>query len=69
MKYRKSLTAEQIAKIKYPMPHCPISSWISLIFLVFVLGIMWLDADTRLALYIAPIWFGLVYASYYILIR
>jgi L-asparagine transporter-like permease len=65
MKYRESLTTEQIAQIKYPMPFSPISNWVSLAFLAFVGIAMFFNADTRVALYIAPIWFGLIIASYY----
>lgn len=65
MKYRESLSPEQIAQIKYPMPFSPISNWVSLAFLAFVAIAMFFNADTRVALYIAPIWFGLIIASYY----
>jgi AAT family amino acid transporter len=65
MKYRAGLNAQQVAQIKYPMPFSPISNWISLIFLVFVAIAMLFNADTRIALYIAPIWFGVIIASYY----
>lgn len=65
LKYRESLTAEQIAQIKYPMPHSPISNWVSMLFLVFVVVVMFFNEDTRVALYIAPMWFGLIIASYY----
>lgn len=65
MKYRAGLTAQQVAQIKYPMPFSPISNWISLLFLAFVAIAMFFNADTRIALYIAPIWFGMLVASYY----
>ncbi|CUH94703.1 putative amino acid permease YtnA [Propionispora sp. 2/2-37] len=65
-KYRESLTAEQIKQIKYPMPHAPVSTWLGLAFLIFVVLVMFFDNDTRVALYIAPVWFGIVVASYYV---
>ena len=65
LKYRESLSPEQIAQIKYPMPFSPISNWVSLAFLAFVAIAMFFNPDTRVALYIAPIWFGLIAASYY----
>lgn len=65
LKYRQSLTAEEISKIKYPMPFSPVSNWVSLAFLAFVAIAMFFNEDTRVALYIAPVWFGLVIASYY----
>ena len=65
LKYRESLTAEEVLHIKYPMPHSPVSNWVSMLFLAFVVVVMFLKEDTRIALYIAPIWFGLLVASYY----
>jgi L-asparagine transporter-like permease len=67
MNFRKSLSLEQAAKLKYPMPHYPFGNWISLAFLLMVVVIMFFDADTRVALYVAPIWFGGVIASYFML--
>jgi L-asparagine transporter-like permease len=66
MKFRESLNPQQIAELKYAMPHYPFGNWLSLAFLVMVVIIMFFDADTRMALYIAPLWFGLVIASYYV---
>ncbi len=63
--YRASLSAQQVTELKYPMPHYPFGTWVSLAFLIMVAVIMFFDDDTRMALYIAPIWFGLVIASYY----
>ncbi|MBP2633070.1 MAG: amino acid permease-associated region, partial [Firmicutes bacterium] len=65
IKFRETLTKEQIAKLHYPMPHSPYSSWICIGFFVFVAIIMFFKEDTRIALYIAPIWFLGVIASYY----
>lgn len=67
MKFRERLSAEEIAGLKYPMPHYPYGNWISLAFLVFVVIVMFFDPDTRVALYIAPIWFILIIGSYYAL--
>jgi len=65
LKYRESLTAEQITRIKYPMPHSPVSNWVCMLFLALVVVVMLFKEETRIALYIAPIWFGLLIASYY----
>lgn len=65
MKFRESLSYAQRAELKYKMPHYPLSNWVSLLFLVFVVVVMFFDADTRIALYIAPIWLILITGSYY----
>ena len=67
MKFREKLSPEEVSALKYPMPHYPTANWISLAFLAVVVVIMLFDPDTRVALYIAPIWFGLIIGSYYAL--
>lgn len=67
MKFREKLSPAEVAQLKYAMPHYPTANWVSLAFLVFVVIVMFFDADTRVALYIAPIWFGLIIGSYYAL--
>lgn len=65
MKFRSSLTADEVAQLKYPAPFYPVSNWATLIFLVIVLIIMAFDADTRVALYVSPVWFGFLLVCYY----
>lgn len=65
LKFRAGLTADEVAQLKYPAPFYPVSNWATLIFLVFVLIIMAFDADTRVALYVSPIWFGFLLVCYY----
>ncbi|ANF37780.1 amino acid permease [Bacillus velezensis] len=65
MKYRKSLQPEQRKKLKYKMPLYPFSSYISLAFLAFVVVLMAFDAETRVAVIIGPVWFGILLAAYY----
>lgn len=65
MRFRQSLTPEQVAKLKYPSLLYPMSNWATLAFLVFVVIVMAFDPDTRVALYVAPAWFGLLLACYY----
>lgn len=67
MKFREKLSPAEVAQLKYAMPHYPTANWVSLAFLALVVVIMFFDADTRVALYIAPIWFGLIIGSYYAL--
>ena len=35
-----------------------------LVFLIGVTAMLWLDKDTRVALYVAPFWFGLLALGY-----
>lgn len=65
MNFRKSLSIDQIKKLKYPMFAFPIANYIALIFLFFVIIIMWFDPDTRIALFVGPIWLAILTVIYY----
>jgi len=63
LKYRKA-NPELAAKSKFKMPFYPISSYIILIFIVFVLVVLALNKETRVALFVTPVWFiilGIIY--------
>ncbi|MDR3435569.1 amino acid permease [Telmatospirillum sp.] len=65
MRYRRSLTSQEVAKLKYKMPFYPIANYMVLGFLVFVACAMAFDENNRIALYVAPVWVVLLLASYY----
>lgn len=65
IKYRKSLKTEETKKLKYKLPLYPLSSYLSLAFLVFVIGIMAYNPDTRIAVVIGPLWIVFLIAFYY----
>jgi L-asparagine transporter-like permease len=65
MKFRETLTPEQVTELKFPTLFYPIGNWATLIFLVLVVIIMAFDAETRVALYVGPVWFGFLLACYY----
>mgnify|MGYP006173815641 CR=1 FL=1 len=46
------------------MPGAPYANWIVLAFLIIVAAMLSLDAGTRVALYVAPVWFGLLTLAY-----
>lgn len=46
------------------MPLAPYANWAVLAFLVAVTAMLWLDEETRVALYVAPVWFGLLAVGY-----
>lgn len=65
IKYRKSLTANQLSGLKYKMPLFPFTSYFSLAFLILVVGLMAFFPDTRIALIVGPLWLGILTAFYY----
>jgi L-asparagine transporter-like permease len=48
------------------MPGAPYANWLVIVFLLAVTGMLGLDDDTRVALYVAPVWFGLLGLGYYL---
>lgn len=56
LKYRRSSTGKpQVSKFK--MPFYPLSSYLILVFFVFVIIVLAFNAQTRVALFITPVWF------------
>jgi AAT family amino acid transporter/D-serine/D-alanine/glycine transporter len=46
------------------MPGAPYANWLALAFLLGVTATLWLDPDNRIALYVAPFWFLLLWVGY-----
>jgi AAT family amino acid transporter len=53
-----------VAAAPFRMPGAPFANWAVVAFLVIVSALLWLDDDTRVALYVAPCWFGLLAVGY-----
>ncbi|GIM45814.1 putative amino acid permease YtnA [Collibacillus ludicampi] len=65
IRYRKRLSLEEQRRLVYKMPWAPLSSYVSLAFLVAVVGLMAYFPDTRIALIVGPLWLALLVAFYY----
>ena len=63
LKYRK--TRPDLAKeSKFKLPLYPFSNYLILVFLAFVLVVLGLAEDTRIALFVTPVWFILLIVIY-----
>jgi len=63
LKYRK--TRPDLAKTnKFKMPLYPLSNYLILAFLAFVLVVLAIAEDTRVALFVTPVWFIMLIAIY-----
>ena len=63
LKYRK--TRPELAKVnKFKMPLYPLSNYLILAFLAFVLVVLAIAEDTRISLMVTPIWFIMLIAVY-----
>ena len=66
LRYRKS-NPELASRSKFKMPLYPIANYIILAFLIFVIGILALNKETRVALFVTPVWFIMLGVIYNIL--
>lgn len=65
MKYRKTLTPEQVKKLKFPLKGYPYTNYISIVFLAILVIIMFMSPDTRVAVIVGPLWLAVLVAYYY----
>lgn len=62
--YRRAVAAGRARPSSFRLPGAPYANWLVIAFLVVVTAMLGLDADTRVALYAAPLWFGLLALGY-----
>jgi len=66
LKFRKSLSPAEQAGLKYRMWLYPVSSYLALAFLLLVVGLMAYFPDTRIALYVGPVFLVLLTVLFYV---
>jgi amino acid transporter, AAT family len=62
--YRRAVAAGRVRASPFRMPGAPFANWLVIVFLLAVTAMLGLDDDTRVALYVAPVWFGLLGLGY-----
>lgn len=62
---RKKMSVEEKQGLTFKMPFFPITSYLALAFLVFVMVVLGFSPDTRIALIVGPIWIILLVVLYY----
>jgi len=63
--YRRAVREGRAPASSFRMPGAPVVNYLVIAFLLFVTAMLWLQPDTRVALYVAPFWFGLLAVSYF----
>jgi amino acid transporter, AAT family len=63
-RYRSAVAAGRVQGVSYRMPGAPYANWLVVAFLIFVTGMLALDPGTRVALYVGPVWFLLLWIGY-----
>ncbi|SHT05691.1 Probable amino acid transporter [Mycobacteroides abscessus subsp. abscessus] len=64
IKFRQSKSKEEVGKLAFKMPFHPLSNYVALVFLAFVIVLMAFMDGMREALYVAPVWFLILYVGY-----
>jgi amino acid transporter, AAT family len=62
--YRKAVAAGEARPVAYRMPGSPYTNWLVVAFLVLVAAFLGLSEGTRVALYVAPIWWIILTIGY-----
>ncbi|PRD55102.1 amino acid permease [Phyllobacterium myrsinacearum] len=62
--YRRAVARGEAKAVHFRMPGAPVANWLVVAFLVMVAVFLGFDPSTRVALYVAPIWFGLLAIAY-----
>ena len=61
---RRSMTREQIAELKFPVPFWPYGPAMAIAFMLFIFGVLGYFPDTQAALIVGVIWVVFPVASY-----
>ena len=65
LRYRRAVNAGLLPEGKFRMPLTPGGNWFALGFLAMVLVLLAFNHDTRIALYVAPIWVLVMVIGYF----
>ncbi|MGW2412569.1 amino acid permease [Streptomyces tubercidicus] len=65
LRYRAAVRAGRLRPVAFRMPLAPVSNYFVLAFLVLVLVLLAFDAESRVALYVAPVWAAILMAGYF----
>ena len=63
--YRRYVRQGRLPASDFQLPGAPAANWLVLVFLALVLVLMTVDEDTRLSLYMAPVWIAIMVIGYY----
>jgi amino acid transporter, AAT family len=64
LKYREAVAEGRIVSRGFRMPGAPVANWAILAFLVLIAVFLGIDPDTRVALFVAPVWFAILALGY-----
>ena len=62
--YRRYVNSGRLPPSGYRLPGYPVTNWFVLAFLMLVLVLLGFSKDTRIALYVAPVWAAIMLVAY-----
>ncbi|NWB88040.1 amino acid permease [Pseudomonas gingeri] len=66
---RRSMSREQAAQLKFPVPFWPYAPMAAIAFMVFIFGVLGYFPDSRPALIVGAIWIGLLVLAYQVWVK
>ncbi|MBY8947387.1 amino acid permease [Pseudomonas sp. SH10-3B] len=66
---RRSMTKEQIADLKFPVPFWPYAPAAAIVFMLFVFGVLGYFPDTQAALMVGAVWIVLLVVAYLLWVK
>ena len=66
---RRSMTKEQVAELKFPVPFWPYAPAAAIVFMLFVFGVLGYFPDTQAALMVGAVWIVLLIIAYWLWVK
>ncbi|WP_053140447.1 amino acid permease [Pseudomonas sp. MIACH] len=66
---RRSMTKEQVADLKFPVPFWPYAPAAAIVFMLFVFGVLGYFPDTQAALMVGAVWIVLLVVAYLLWVK
>lgn len=66
---RRSITKEQVAELKFPVPFWPYAPAAAIVFMLFVFGVLGYFPDTQAALLVGAVWIVLLVVAYLLWVK
>ncbi|MBA2924764.1 amino acid permease [Pseudomonas sp. P7] len=66
---RRSMTKEQVAELKFPVPLWPYAPAAAIVFMLFVFGVLGYFPDTQAALLVGAVWIVLLVVAYLLWVK
>ena len=66
---RRSMTKEQVAELKFPVPFWPYAPAAAIVFMLFIFGVLGYFPDTQAALMVGAVWIVLLIVAYLLWVK